>query len=146
VKVVASWVLALLVVIGAGVGVEAGLGHGKSSAYGEVCGVVALAPQNGEGDAAAAATAVVTEPALLHTCPSGQVAPWSYGGRPTFVLAASSGRVFKVNTYVSGGWSAVLPAGTYRTTGECWLPGPQFVVTAGQTVLGIEVVWLCGRG
>jgi hypothetical protein len=133
VKVVASWVLALLVVIAAGVGVEAGLGVGAGQlAYGRVCGVTALAggPSIAVG---------VKDPVLLHECPSGQPSR-----EQNFVLMSSSGEIFMAQRYGEG-WSATLPAGTYRPTERpgCPQPGPPLVVTPGKTVLGVIVWWGC---
>jgi hypothetical protein len=137
VKVVVSWVLALLVVVGVGVGVEAGLGVRAAPAGqladGKVCGVTALAggPSIAVG---------VKDPALLHMCPSGQSSP-----EQNFVLISSSGEIFRVHSYGSEGWSATLPAGTYRPTERPWcsVPGPPFVVAPGKTLLGVIVWWGC---
>jgi hypothetical protein len=134
VKAVASWVLALLVVIGAGVGVEAGLGVGAGQlAYGKVCGVTALA-----GGAPLAVG--VKDPALLRECPSGQPST-----ERNFVLMSSSGRIFTAHSFGDAGWSATLPAGTYRPTERpgCSVPGPPFVVAPGKTLLGVIVWWGC---
>lgn len=138
VKTVGGWMLALLVVIGAGVGVEAGIGVGGSGAVvgyqavGKVCGVTALAggPKAATG---------VKDTALLRVCPSGPAR------QANFSLAVSTGKLFEVSGYQDGGWYASLPAGTYRAVGRpgCRQPGPPFVVTAGKTLLGVVVWWGC---
>jgi len=58
-----------------------------------------------------------------------------------FSIVASDGRRYQAYTYNHDGWSARLPAGTYRAVGVGGC-GATFVVTAGKTLEGV-VVW-CG--
>jgi hypothetical protein len=103
------------------------------SALGRVCGVTALAggPRSAVG---------VKNRALLHVCPSGpQVAIREF----QFSIMASDGERYKARIYTDDGWSASVPAGTYRVVGAVGGCPPErpFVVTAGKIRKGV-VAWL----
>jgi hypothetical protein len=97
---------------------------------GEVCGVTALGggPETAVG---------VKDRALLHRCPFGP-----HKVTTSFSILASNGRRYRPYLYSHDGWTARLPAGTYRAVGAAGCPGAQgrFVITAGRTLIGV-VVW-----
>jgi hypothetical protein len=99
---------------------------------GEVCGVTALAG----GPASAVG---VKNRALLYVCPSG---PQEAIRGLEFSLMAINGARYKARIYSDRGWSARVPAGTYRAVDRpgCLTPGRPFVVRAGKTLKGV-VVW-----
>lgn len=97
---------------------------------GKVCGVTALAggPPGAVG---------VKQPALLHLCETGR-----HHAENLFVLVSSTGASYEAYGYADMGWTAALPAGTYRASGMpgCTGYGKPFKVVAGKTTLGV-VVW-----
>jgi hypothetical protein len=106
-------------------------------AVGKVCGVTA-AGGGPSGDR-------VENLALLQLCPSG---PREAIRGLRFSLMASSGKRYKARIFSDRGWSARVPAGTYRVVGAPGCPeaGRPFVVRTGRTLKGV-VVWIdCDDG
>jgi hypothetical protein len=101
----------------------------------EVCGVTALAGGSLAGTG-------VKDPVLLHRCPSGQ-----RSNCPTFSLESSRGKSYVASTFKNGGWTASLPAGTYRFTDVTGCPagpsGTPLVVTGVEPLFGVVVWWGC---
>jgi hypothetical protein len=123
-----------LLAIGALTLATAACSGGAASAppLGKICGVTA------SGGFAVG----VVDPALLHVCPSGP-----HEVTRIFTLIASSGRKYAAYTYNnSDGWTASLPAGTYRAVNvygcSSRAEGP-FVVRAGKTTHGVVVHYGC---
>lgn len=129
------WVLALLIALAVAVGVGAWVassGPGQQ-AFGKVCGVTALSggPHFDVG---------VKDPALLHRCSSGP-----HQVSRLFSLMSNNGRLYEAYSYNNTGWSATLPAGTYRAVRRpgCPSPGPPMVVAPRKTLVGVVVWWGC---
>jgi hypothetical protein len=64
-----------------------------------------------------------------------------------FTLMASSGKSYTPTIYDAGGWSADLPAGSYRAVHilDCLSSADEgpFVVTAGTTLQGVVIHYGC---
>jgi hypothetical protein len=140
---VVSWVTALCFLIGIGVAIEAGIGvgtHGTGTAtYGEACGVTALAggPPGAVG---------VKAPSLLHECLTG---PALREAVPSYLagirLVSAAGISYELDHWSDTGWTAVLPAGTYRAADVPGCTGYKkpFTVVPGKTTFGIVIYWGC---
>lgn len=83
----------------------------------------------------------LSNPALLHRCPSGQHSTF-----PEFRLVSKNGKSYKPITYTDGGWSAQLPAGTYHAAVVGCPAEDPFVIKPGRTLTGVAVLQDCGIG
>jgi hypothetical protein len=144
VKTVVAWVLALLVVIGTGVGVEACTGGShRSPSFGTVCG---YEPNNlGIVDKVHVPSPDTACPRATATADIGTAA---VRAQLAVTIIADTGK--KIVVYPSEAsadwayWSVSLPPGSYHAVGwACpWSVGTAFVLRPGQTLQSVMV----GRG